>query len=86
MLGADVAIDIDLIDEANRRVDIPELLSLFASDGYFGMVGLVGVPPRPRYRAAVASRRRPGGQNATSNLTKLPIVSRRRTPQRKYGQ
>ena len=56
VLGADVAIDIDVIDETNRRVDIPALLSLFASRGNFGLVGLVGVQSNQYPRALDIAR------------------------------
>jgi Radical SAM superfamily len=56
VLGADVAIDIDVIDETNRRVDIAALLSLFASRGNFGLVGLVGVQSNQYPRALDIAR------------------------------
>lgn len=56
VLGADVAIDIEVIDETNRRVDIPALLSLFASRGNFGLVGLVGVQSNQYPRALDIAR------------------------------
>ncbi len=56
VLGADVGIDIDVIDETNRRVDIPALLSLFASHGNFGVVGLVGVQSNQYPRALDIAR------------------------------
>ncbi len=43
VLGPDVAIDIDLIDETNHRIRIPKLLRRFRQHGGFGMVFLVGV-------------------------------------------
>jgi Radical SAM superfamily len=45
-----------LIDETNRRVDIPALLSIFASGGNFGMVGLVGVQSNQYPRALDIAR------------------------------
>ncbi|MCK1384630.1 hypothetical protein [Bradyrhizobium sp. 21] len=39
----DVAIDIEVIDETNTRVDVPALLSRFANHKGFGCVALVGV-------------------------------------------
>ncbi|MGC1351874.1 MAG: radical SAM protein [Xanthobacteraceae bacterium] len=56
VLGADVAIDIEVIDETNRRVDIPALLALFASRGNFGLVGLVGVQSNQYPRALDIAR------------------------------
>jgi radical SAM superfamily enzyme YgiQ (UPF0313 family) len=56
VFGADVAIDIDVIDETNRRVDIPGLLSLFAAHGNFGLVGLVGVQSNQYPRALDIAR------------------------------
>ena len=56
VLGADVAIDIEVIDETNRRVDIPGLLALFASRGNFGLVGLVGVQSNQYPRALDIAR------------------------------
>src|SRR5258708_13767118 len=52
VLGSDVAIDIETIDESNTRVDVPALLRRFRSNGNLGLVGLVGVqsnqyPPAP---------------------------------------
>jgi radical SAM superfamily enzyme YgiQ (UPF0313 family) len=43
VLGPDVAIDIQVIDETNTRVKIPQILRRFRRHGNFGMVGLVGV-------------------------------------------
>jgi hypothetical protein len=43
VLGPDVAIDIEAIDETNTRIDVPALLARFRSHGNFGLVGLVGV-------------------------------------------
>src|SRR5215813_12473040 len=43
VLGPDVDIQIEVIDETHTRVDIPALLSRLASDGNFGLVALVGV-------------------------------------------
>jgi hypothetical protein len=56
VLGADVAIDIDVIDETNRRVDIPGLVALFASRGNIGLVGLVGVQSNQYPRALDIAR------------------------------
>ena len=43
VLGPDVEIDIDAIDETNTRVDVPALLARFKCNGGCGLVGLVGV-------------------------------------------
>src|SRR5436305_4864473 len=43
VLGPDVAIDIQVIDETNTRVDIPGLLAAFERHGKFGCVALIGV-------------------------------------------
>ncbi len=43
VLGPDVAIDIDAIDETNTRVRIKDIIARFRQHDGFGMVGLVGV-------------------------------------------
>ena len=43
VLGPDVAIDIDVIDETNTPVDFKKLLRRFRQHDNFGMIGLVGV-------------------------------------------
>src|SRR5580700_7112066 len=43
VLGPDVAIDIEVIDETNTRIDVPELLARLRRHDGFGLVGLVGV-------------------------------------------
>src|SRR3954464_6809265 len=43
VLGPDVAIDIEVIDETNTRVNIPKLIRRFRKHGNFGLFGLVGV-------------------------------------------
>src|SRR3974390_1424800 len=43
VLGADVIIDIDVIDESNTRVKIPQLIRKFRKHGNFGLLALVGV-------------------------------------------
>jgi hypothetical protein len=52
VLGADVAIDIETIDETNTRIKVPALLRRFRSNGNLGLVGLVGVQSN-RYRRAL---------------------------------
>ena len=56
VLGADVAIDTDCIDETNTRVDIPALLARFAAHGNFGMLGLIGVQSNQFPRALDIAR------------------------------
>ncbi len=51
VLGPDVAIDIETIDESNRRIDVPALLRRFRSNGNLGLVGLVGVQSNQYPRA-----------------------------------
>src|SRR3954464_7135954 len=40
VLGPDVAIEIDPIDETTTRIDIPALLARFRENGNFGLVAL----------------------------------------------
>jgi radical SAM superfamily enzyme YgiQ (UPF0313 family) len=56
VLGPGVGIDIKVIDETNTRVNIPELLSLLARNGNFGMVGLIGVQSNQYPRALDIAR------------------------------
>src|SRR5947207_5210963 len=51
VLGPDVAIDIETIDETNARIDVPALLGRFRSHGNFGLVGVVGVQSNQYPRA-----------------------------------
>jgi radical SAM superfamily enzyme len=51
VLGPNVTIDIDVIDETNTRVDVPKLLARFRSNGNFGLVGIVGVQSNQYPRA-----------------------------------
>src|SRR5580658_1618414 len=51
VLGPDVAIDIEVMDETNTRIDIRALLARFRRHGNFGMVGLVGVQSNQYPRA-----------------------------------
>jgi hypothetical protein len=59
VLGLDVAIDIDAIDELNTRVDIPRLIARLRRHGCFGLIALVGVQsnqyPRARSTSPVRS-------------------------------
>src|SRR5258706_9842595 len=43
VLGPDVDIDIEVIDETNTRIDIPALLSRYRRHDDFGCVALIGV-------------------------------------------
>jgi radical SAM superfamily enzyme YgiQ (UPF0313 family) len=56
VLGADVDIDIDVIDETNTRVNVPKLLRRFRKAGGFGMVGLIGVQTNQYPRALDIAR------------------------------
>jgi hypothetical protein len=56
VLGADVAIDIDAIDELNTRVDIPRLIARFKENDGFGLVALVGVQTNQYPRALDIAR------------------------------
>src|SRR5712671_6446675 len=56
VLGPDVAIDIEVIDETNTRVDIPKLIRRFRRHGSFGMLGLVGVQSNQYPRALDIAR------------------------------
>jgi radical SAM superfamily enzyme YgiQ (UPF0313 family) len=56
VLGPDVAIDIDPIDETNTRVDISALLARFRVHDNFGLVALVGVQSNQYPRALDIAR------------------------------
>jgi hypothetical protein len=56
VLGPDVDIDIDIIDETNTRVRIPELIARLHNNGNFGMVALVGVQSNEYPRAIDIAR------------------------------
>lgn len=56
VLGADVAIDITIIDETNTRVDTKALLAEIGREGHFGMVMLVGVQSNQYPRALDIAR------------------------------
>src|SRR3954453_870322 len=51
VLGPDVDIEIDSLDETNTRIDIPALIARFRSNGNFGLVGVVGVQSNQYPRA-----------------------------------
>jgi hypothetical protein len=56
VLGADVDIDIEVIDETNTRVDVPALLSRFGRSNGFGCVALIGVQSNQYPRALDIAR------------------------------
>jgi tRNA A37 methylthiotransferase MiaB len=56
VLGPDVAIDIEVIDETNTRIDVPALLSRFRCHDNFGCVALVGVQSNQYPRALDIAR------------------------------
>jgi radical SAM superfamily enzyme len=56
VLGPDVAIDIEAIDETNARVDVSGLLARLRRHGNFGLVGLVGVQSNQYPRAIDIAR------------------------------
>jgi hypothetical protein len=56
VLGDDVEIEIDVIDETNTRVNIPALLARFQRNDNFGMVKLVGVQSNQYPRALDIAR------------------------------
>src|SRR6476660_7858682 len=51
VLGPDVAIDIQVIDETNTRVDIPVLISHFGRHNGFWCIALIGVQSNQYPRA-----------------------------------
>jgi hypothetical protein len=56
VLGPDVAIDIEAIDETHTRVNVPELLRRFRNHGNFGLLALVGVQSNQYPRALDIAR------------------------------
>jgi len=56
VLGPDVDIDIEVIDETNTRIDIPALLSLYRRHDDFGCVALIGVQSNQYPRALDIAR------------------------------
>jgi len=56
VLGPDVAIDIEAIDETHTRVNVPELLKRFRNHGNFGLLALVGVQSNQYPRALDIAR------------------------------
>ena len=51
ILGENVEIDIDVIDETNTRVNVKKLIQRFRKHGNFGLLGLVGVQSNQYPRA-----------------------------------
>src|ERR1700724_2723150 len=56
ILGPNVTIDIQVIDETNMRIDAPALLARFRCHGDFGLVALVGVQSNQYPRALDIAR------------------------------
>src|SRR6202051_4618348 len=56
VLGPDVDMDIEVIDETNTRIDIPALLSRFRRHDDFGCVALIGVQSNQYPRALDIAR------------------------------
>src|SRR5262245_60365303 len=56
VLGPDVEIDIDVIDEPNTRVNIPKLIRRFRKHDNFGLLALVGVQSNQYPRALDIAR------------------------------
>jgi radical SAM superfamily enzyme len=56
VLGLDVAVDIEAVDETNTRIDVPALLARFRRHGDFGLVALVGVQSNQYPRALDIAR------------------------------
>jgi radical SAM family protein len=56
VLGPDIEIDIEVIDETNTRIDVPALLARFRSLGDFGCLALVGVQSNQYPRALDIAR------------------------------
>src|ERR1700733_8879988 len=51
VLGPEVAIDIEAVDETNARIDIAGIIARFRAAGDFGLVALVGVQSNQYPRA-----------------------------------
>ena len=56
VLGSDVAINIEVIDETNTRINVPTLLARFWRHSDFGLVALVGVQSNQYPRALDIAR------------------------------
>jgi Radical SAM superfamily len=56
VLGTDVSIDIEAIDETNTRINIPRLIARMREHGGFGLVALIGVQSNQYPRALDIAR------------------------------
>jgi radical SAM superfamily enzyme YgiQ (UPF0313 family) len=56
VLGPDVGIDIEAIDETNTRIDVPALIARLRRNGNFGLLALVGVQSNQYPRALDIAR------------------------------
>jgi Radical SAM superfamily len=56
VLGSDVVIDIEVMDETNTRIDVPALIERFRRGDNFGLVALVGVQSNQYPRALDIAR------------------------------
>src|SRR5262249_39226824 len=56
VLGTDVAIEIDVMDETTTRIDVPALIARFRRTGNFGLLALVGVQSNQYPRALDLAR------------------------------
>lgn len=56
VLGDDVEIDIEAIDEFSKRIDIPSLIKRFADHDNFGLIAMVGVQSNQYPRAIDLAR------------------------------
>jgi radical SAM superfamily enzyme YgiQ (UPF0313 family) len=56
VLGPDVAIDIEVLDETTTRIDVPALVARFRREGNFGLMALVGVQSNQYPRALDLAR------------------------------
>ncbi len=56
VLGPDVAIDIEVLDETNTRIDVPALLAQFRRHGNYGLLALIGVQSNQYPRALDIAR------------------------------
>jgi Radical SAM superfamily len=56
VLGPDIDIDIEVLDETNTRIDVPAMLARFRRHGDFGCVALIGVQSNQYPRALDIAR------------------------------
>jgi radical SAM superfamily enzyme YgiQ (UPF0313 family) len=56
VLGSEIEIEIDAIDETNTRVNVPALIARYRRNGNFGLVALVGVQSNQYPRALDIAR------------------------------